>query len=252
MAHIEIYRPASRKVLAAMLLCITVFIVSGCASPQKIDTALLESCKPKTFQVGVVKTGGQQSIPLPFGSTHITQKTAALTKIPINEICSTLGDRFSLKINTEVDRTPKVVKERDRNVGGPPGSNGGATFSVQLQPVTENAYYGNLRYDNSSSLYLMLGGSPATINERGIAETVNVTYSMEYQPFSFKLVFLYEISVQSSGQDVIRLNGTVKEISAPMKGLFCDENAAWDAYVQYADQINSALARDLMPVPGKT
>ena len=229
-----------------VLLFIFILTVTGCATSQKVNLDVLEACKAKQFKLGVVKAAGVGIMGI-VGSAYVSEKKKALSKIPIEEICSTLNNTYFLKIDTNVDRTPKIVKERYGNNGMPPShaAKPGLSLSINLQPETENAYYGNLEYDNASTIWLMLGGNSKINNENQVPDVVNVTYALEHIAFGFKLRFHYAINVKSSGKDVLSLKGIVETISTPKNGLIIDEAGVWKEYVKYAAHINDALKRDL-------
>lgn len=242
-----------RSLLCLLILSALLFIslvASGCATSQRVNLEVLEASKAKTFKLGVVKAAG--SLPsIPFaGSSHLSAKEKALARIPIEDICATLKEEYALQIDTNVDRTPKVVKERSGNGTAPPPTRAG--FTINLQPTTENAYYGNIEYDNASTIWLMLGGNSKTKNDQDVPEIMNVSYGFEVAPFTFKAYFLYAITIKSSGKDVLSLTGIVETIPLPMKGLIIDEDGIWNEYVEYATRINNALKRDLLKTTKKS
>ena len=240
-------RRVPRLVGWTLLLC-CVAVGYGCATSQKVNIEVLETCKTKTFKLGVVKAAGSTAIP--FEGSRISEKKRALEKIPIEDVCQTLHEKYALKIDTNISKVPNVVKERTGSSGTSQLS-GQTGFSINLQPTTENAYYGNLEYDNASTLWLMLGGNSKVTNENGVPDVVNLTYSMEDDPvpFSFRTRFLYSIRIKSSGQDVLGIKGIVDTIPTPNNGLVLDPNGLWDEYVKYAGRINDALKRDLAEAP---
>lgn len=241
----------ARRILTTIFLCSFIFIITGCATPQKVNLSILEGCKNKTFKLGVVKAAVNCET-TPFGP-DIEQKKKALARIPIEEICSMLNEHYALKIDTNVDRSPRVVEEAfGSGEPYPPTSvSGGMHLSIHLRPTTENAYYGNLTYDNSSTFWLMLGGDSKTSNDEAVPDVVNVTYWMENQAFSFKTKLLYSIHVKSSGQDVLALTGIVEIVPIQM-GLFGDQKGdSWDLYIEYAGHIKEALERDLIEAAKK-
>ena len=83
-----------------------------------------------------------------WGSSGIEYKKKALDNVPILEICSILRDKYSITIDANVNKTFRDVKE-GMGYGGAPSNNPG--FFIRLQPSTENAYYGNLEYENAST-----------------------------------------------------------------------------------------------------
>jgi hypothetical protein len=229
------------------ILSIIMFFIgfTGCTTSQKVNLSVLEGCKNKTFKLGVVKAAVNCQT-TPFGP-DIEQKKKALARIPIEEICSTLNEQYALKIDTNVDRSPRVVEESFGSGETYPATpvSGGLHLSIHLRPTTENAYYGNLIYDNSSTFWLMLGGDTKTNNDEAVPDVVNVTYWMENQAFSFKTKLLYSIHMKSSGQDVLALTGIVESVPIQM-GLFSEQKAdSWDVYIEYAGHIKEALERDL-------
>ena len=248
-------RKFSCKYLLIRLFFLTlIYTLAGCSTSQKINHDVLTECANKNFKLGVVKSAGSlPTLPI-LGANNIDSKQKALSLIPIEEICSTLNSSFSINIDANVDRTPRTVKERVDDRGMPPShpSKPGASFNLKLQASTENVYYGNLEYDNASTIWLMLGGDSKTVNDESVPDVVNVTYVMETVPLGFKLRFRYLINVKSSGKDVLTLKGIIDSISTPKKGLIIDVAGVWEEYVKHAPMINDAIKRDLAKQSNKS
>jgi hypothetical protein len=238
------------KYLIATVLGCLVLANSGCAASQKINTSLLEQSRNKTFRIGIVKAAGISMSGL--GSSALDQKNKALEKIPLAELCSILSSKYSISINSNVDTEPKVVKDAMSSSGPPPatnpGSKPGLSFGLQLQPSVDNAYYGNWTYDNASTLGIAFGNSSAITNKKEFPDVLNVTYWVEYDAFSFKTSFHYQIDVLTSEKIVIQLHGVVARISTPMKHLFADQDGIWNAYIENAAHVSDALRKDIADV----
>jgi hypothetical protein len=229
------------QILMVTILCFVIFIVAGCSTSQKVNFDVLQECKNKTFKIGVVKTGAGGGV-VPFG--YIEQKQEALARIPIDEICSTLNERYALNIDTNVDRSAKVVKEP--SAGGAPPHRVGGGFSINIKTPAENAYYGNLEYANTNSALLLLGRNSTINNAQAFPDIVNVTYWMDSnKDLGLKTSFLYSIHVKSYGKDVLVLKGIVASVSSQTGWFGTLKAGGWDAYIEYAGQINEALKRDL-------
>lgn len=238
---------SSLRLLILSISISVALVISGCATAQKVNLEALNAAKAKPFELGVIKSAGSFSAIGVGWPSHIKEKEKALARIPIEEICATLKEQYSLQIDTNLDRTPKVVLERIGNgIAPPPSTRAGLSLSLNMHPITENAYYGNLEYDDTSALWLMFVGNSKTKNDQDVPDVVNVTYGLEVASLGFKVRFLYAINVKSSGKDVLSLKGIVETISMPRKGVLYDEDSVWNEYVHYASNINDALKRDLV------
>jgi hypothetical protein len=227
-------------------LCLITSIGAGCAATyQKVDVHLLEQNRNMTFKPGLVKAVGKPMSGF-WGASGIEYKMKALDRVQVAEICSILSSKYSITIDATVDKTSKVVKEA---IGaGPPsgGTGSGASYSFTLQPSIDNAYYGNLRYDESSTLGILFGSSSQVINSNEFPNAINMIYSLDYDSFGFKTSFHYDIAIRSSDQDIVTMHGIIASISTPTKYGFGDQEAIWKSYVDYAGRISDALRRDLL------
>jgi hypothetical protein len=99
----------------AIIFCLIQIISAGCAtSHQKVDTALLEQNKGKTFKLGIVKAAVGPSFDSEgshYGPRYIEHRKKALENIPVAEICSILTRAYPVAIDANVDKSAKVVKE---------------------------------------------------------------------------------------------------------------------------------------------
>lgn len=230
----------------AITFCLIAIISTGCATTyQTVDAALLEQNKSKTFKLGIVKAAGNPMVGI-WGSSYIEYKKKAIDNIPIAEICSMLSSKYSITIDANVDKTVKVIKEAMGS--GPPsgGTQPGVNYSVTLKRPIENAYYGNLEYENAGTLGLMFGSSSQIINKKEFPDVVNVIYWLDP---GFKHSFYYDIYITSSEQEIIKMRGIV--------GSFVPDDQAnsivaiYDSYVDYARRITEALKRDLLETTNK-
>ncbi|MEK6744040.1 MAG: hypothetical protein AABZ15_10530 [Nitrospirota bacterium] len=224
----------------AITVCLISILSTGCATTyQEVDAALLEQNKSKTFKLGIVKAAGNPLVGL-FGSSYIDEKKKALDNVPIAEICSILSNKYSITIDTNVDKTVKVVTEAMRS-GPPTGGNQPGVFITLNRPI-ENAYYGNLVYENASTLGLVFGSSSQIINKKEFPDVVNVTYSLDP---GFKQTFFYDINIISSEQVILKMHGIVGSIEPDSIGF------NYDSYVDYAGRISEALKKDLFETANK-
>jgi len=243
--HMSIHHLGFMKAtkLSSVLLLLLLFVVSGCATSQKVSSGLLEESKTKTFKIGVIKTAIHgQTTPFNLGSTYIEKKKEALMRIPIEDICDTLGEYYSLKIDANVDKAPRILVERG---DGSPASSPSSTFSITPYPTSENAYYGNLEYDNPGQAWLNFRGNTKIVNGDTFPDVINITYWMDLSSVPFKTRFLYAIYAKSSGKDVLELKGIVATVPRETGWFGVQKSKGWDEYVNHAGQVNEALKRDL-------
>jgi hypothetical protein len=233
----------------AITFCLITIVSTGCTATtyQNVDTALLEQNKNKTFKLGLVKAVGDPIAGM-WGSSGIEYKKKALENVPIAEICSILSTKYSITIDSNVDKTSKAVKEAMGSYGPDygryPSGNRGLSFSVNLQPSIDNAYYGNLEYDNASTLGIMVGTSSKIINNKEFPDVVNVTYSVDHS--MLKESFYYNIDITSSEQEILKMRGLVG--STPATG---SQEGSWNSYADYAGHISEALKKDLLEAANK-
>ena len=229
--------------------CLITIISTGCAATyQNVDAALLEQNKSKTFKLGIVKAVGESKAGI-FGSSGIEYKKKALENVPISEICSILSSKYSITIDATVDKTSKAVKEA-RDGYGPPSGGNRPGVTIIVHPTIDNAYYGNLEYDNASILGILIGFSRSQIiNNKDFPDVVNVTYSVEH---GFKETYHYDINISSSGQEILKAHGIVGSVTTPGSTLLDSPEACWNSYVDYAGRISEALKRDLLEAANKT
>lgn len=233
------------QVAKSVFLLFVMLVINGCAA-QTVKVGNLDALKGKTFKLGVVKAAGSPPSALPFADTRIFFKNKALQRVPIDDVSSTLAERFAIAIDTSVDKGPHVVEEGAEGTSAPLPKPG---VSVNLKPAIENAYYGTLEYGDSNRFWMMMGGSAKIKNEEDFPDVMNLTYSMEQASLGFETRFLYFIKVKSSGQDVLEINGVVATIRTPTHGgIIFNEEGIWDEYVKHAGDINDALKRDLAAV----
>jgi hypothetical protein len=206
---------------------------------------LLEQNKSKTFKLGIVKAAGNPMVGI-WGSSYIEYKKKALNNVPIAEICSILSSKYSITIDANVDKTVKVIKEAMGSGTPPGGTQPGVNYSVALKRPIENAYYGNLEYENASTPGLMFGSSSQIINKKEFPDVVNVTYWLDP---GMKQSFLYDINITSSEQEILKMHGIVG--SFVPDGQVDPMVASYDSYVDYAGRISEALKRDLLEAANK-
>jgi len=228
---------------AIITLFLLVLFVTGCASKipefppyQLVSKNLLEQKKKKVFKIGVVKADGNPYTAV-SGTIRFEYKKKALDRIPLEEISALLSSKYSISIDTTVDKTARVVKEGcGHHAGQLRVSTGGnpqffAAMRINAWWV-DSVYYGNLRYDAENVC-------SEAFNHDDFPDVVNVMYSFYYES---KVVFYYDIAVNSSGQDVIKIHGVVE--SEPTEKADSFEERC-NSYAEYASNIGKAVKRDL-------
>jgi len=239
-----------------MAFCLITIVGTGCTNLpkfpayQSVNADWLEQNQSRVFKIGVVKAVGQYA--------SVSNKKKALEEIPIAEICSLLSSKYSIRIDTAVDKTPKVVREGCETSGKLTGSvaNNRVRFSKSIHSWTTNVYYGNLEYEEAGALYVMLfGDCPGIINNNDFTDVVNLTYTYSYE---WKDTFYYDINVISSGKEILILHGIVgPREAAPSVAMDISADASDSAeqtrssYVDYAGRISEALKRDLFETANK-
>lgn len=227
----------------ALIMKLTILLLalslSACATAHKVNIDAIEANKNKTFTIGIVKVTGRT--PLGFGSPLLDRKITVLQKIPVKEICDVLFANYGINVNSDVNRTIKVVDEWWENLGNIkyPHSKG------------ENPYWGNKEYNKPGLLRrILLGGDPAIIDE-DIGDTVSVIYSFRIVgfPWALKDEFYYEITVKSDAEVLMLHKGIVATVDIPSKGhIFSPlamEEYMWNDVISHAENIPEALARDI-------
>lgn len=218
------------KVPLIMKLTLLLFALSlsACATAHKVNIDAIEANKNKTFAIGIVKVTGQ----IFFGGPLLDRKITVLQKIPVKEICDVLFANYGINVNSDFNRTIKVVDEWHENLGNIkyPHSKG------------KNPYWGNKEYNEPG----FLRGDPTIIDE-DIGDTVSIIYSFRIVgfPWALKDEFYYEIAVKSDAEVLMLHRGIVATVDIPKKGLFLDSEGVWNDVTTYAEKIPEALARDI-------
>jgi hypothetical protein len=239
----------------AITFCLITLFVTGCASkiPEFppyliVNNNLLEQSKNKIFKLGVVKADGNPYITTVSEPFRFEYKKKTLNKIPIEEICSLLSSKYSITIDTTVDKTAKIVKEGCGNNSGTltfstfgrnPQFFGGIKINAWW---VDSAYYGNFKYDGESVC-------PQAINIDDFPDVVNVTYSFVYDVYTSKEMFYYDINVSSSGQDILKMHSIVEGKSMGQTDSFEERYSSYD---DHAGGISKALKRDLFTTADMT
>ena len=246
-AKIESAKIRMRQTMSGVL-CFFALILSGCATEtwQRIDFNLLEQSGDREFKLGIVKAAAAGPVGLPDALGHIEEKTEALMRIPVEEICSALNERYALNIDTDVDRTPRIVKERTDLYWSRPGPRAGfrssGKGSFRVGTMIRSIYYGNLTYDNPNTFLVFMGFlNPRIRAAQSMTDIVNVGYWMKSDPFNIR--FYYAVGVISSGENVLEIQGVVAD--RPKDWFTFDKKPVWDAYIENAGNIGRALRRDL-------
>lgn len=231
----------SACVKKATIILLTVIMISACAG-SKVKVGNLDAAKGKVFKIGIVKAAGS-TLPtiLPFTDSQIESKKKALEQINIEEVCAKLRKYYGLQIDSAVDRTVRTVRE---GIGGPASPRPGV--SVNMKFIAESAYYGNLKYDETSTLWLMLGGNSSLTFGENFQNVIDVYYGMDSDSIGFfETDFHYAVKVVSSGESILEVRGAAATIRNPMNGPFIDNGALWAQYIKNAAHIDKSLERDL-------
>jgi hypothetical protein len=214
--------------LTLLLLALS---LSACATAHKVNIDAIEANKNKTFAIGIVKVTGQ----IFFGGPLLDRKITVLQKIPVKEICDVLFANYGINVNSDFNRTIKVVDEWHENLGNIkyPHSKG------------KNPYWGNKEYNEPG----FLRGDPTIIDE-DIGDTVSIIYSFRIVgfPWALKDEFYYEIAVKSDAEVLMLHRGIVATVDIPKKGLFLDSEGVWNDVTTHAEKIPEALARDIKAI----
>lgn len=203
-----------RRVVWYAPLCIFAFISFGCVAMLIDRPKGIDGFRNAAFRIGGVQVAVYISSPDP----HLSEKEQALARIPLKAVCETLSEWYGIKIDTNVDTTPKIGKE-----------------SLTRHASTETVYYGNLKYLYGSANDLIM-------KERMKTEPafVNVRYYALAWPiwpfFPEDHCSRYEITLRLQRRLLIKLHGVVKSI-APER--------FWEDFVDSAEYIDEALKRDL-------
>jgi hypothetical protein len=88
----------------------------------------------------------------------------------------------------------------------------------------------------------MFGSNSQIINKKEFPDVVNITYSVEHG--LLKESYYYDINIQSSEQDLIKMHGIVASVPTPG-----DQPAIWNSYADNAGRIAEALKRDILALP---
>lgn len=224
-------------------LFLTALILSGCAGPN-VKVGNLNAVKDKVFRIGIVKAAGTTPITLlPFTDSQIESKKKALEQIKVDEVCAKLMKSYGIQTDCSIDKTVRTVRE---GVGGPtshPPTSAG--FSLSLKPTAESAYYGNMKFDETSMLWLMLGGNTSINEKTQLQDVIDIIYDMKPEQMGFTTSFSYSVKVASSGENVLEVNGVAANIRTPMSGLIIDHDALWKQYILNAAHVDEALEREL-------
>lgn len=222
--------------IANLTLLLLVLSISACATAHKVSIDAIEANKNKTFTIGIIKVTGKT----PFGD-NVDRKVTVLQKIPVKEICDVLFANYGINVNSDFNRTIKVVDEWWESLGNIkyPHSKG------------KNPYWGNKEYNEPGLLRrILLGGDPTIIDE-DIGNTVSLFYSFRIVgfPWALKDEFYYEITVKSDAEVLMLHKGIVATVDIPSKGLIGDLEAIvefiWNDVNSHAGKIPEALARDI-------
>lgn len=224
-------------------LFLTALILSGCTGPN-VKVGNLNVAKDKVFRIGIVKAAGTTPITLlPFTDSRIESKKKALEQIKVDEVCSKLKKFYGLQTDCSVDKTARTVREGvDGSTSSPPSGGG---FSLRLKPTAESAYFGNMKFDETNRLWLMLGGNTSLNEKTQLQDVIDINYDMKPGNVGFSTSFSYSVKVASSGENVLEVNGVAANIRTPMSGLIVDNDALWEQYILNAAHVDEALEREL-------
>jgi hypothetical protein len=216
-------------------------LLMGCTTIHKVNASAIETNRSKIFMLGMVKVSGGSAIGL---GDRVDVKKKVLEKMPVEEICSVLTSNYGFKIDTQVDKTVKTVKEPLEGQGraGPPP----AGLSVQIYILSENPYWGKKEYRQVGFLKGIFAGEPK-IQDENEGDMVYITYKFRSGglPWALKEIFSYDVLVKSGSTVLLHYAGPVATIDMPKKGLIIDFDGYWNEMICHVDKIPEVFAKDL-------
>ena len=233
-----------RLSIALTFTAISLLLLTGCATTiHKVNASAIDANRSKVFLLGIVKVIGGS--PIGFGD-RVDKKKMALERMPIEEICSVLTSNFGIKVDTQVDKFVRTVKEPLNNQGNavPASTLPGWSMSINITPQSENPYWGKKEYKQAG-----ISGAPK-LQDENTGNMVYITYEVRPDnkgvslPWSLKEIFYYDIRVTSDSTVLLHYAGPVAVVDMPKKGLIIDFEGYWDKMVSYVDRVPAAFAKD--------